>query len=144
MYMSTIMKLSQRIAVLCKIKRCLPFKERCLYYNAMIKPMTFYGSAVWTTASKENLNRVLKLQKRAARVILDLDRSARTVNMFQQLNCIPFYDEVKILKATIAYKRINSDSPNYLVEMLKLTSSVNSRFTRWVLRWMDQAGRLSG
>ena len=46
-------KLSQRIAVLCKIKRCLPLRERCLYYNAMIKPIIFYGSAVWTTTSKE-------------------------------------------------------------------------------------------
>ena len=59
-------KLSQRIAVLSKIKRCLPHRERILYYNAMIKSMILYASAVWTTTSKENLNKVLKLQKRAA------------------------------------------------------------------------------
>ena len=97
----------------------------------MIKPIIFSGSAVWTTTSKENLNRVFRLQKRAARVILDLDMSARTVNMFQQLNWIPYYDEVKILKATTAYKRIKNDSPNYLDDMLKLNSSVNSRSTRY-------------
>ena len=97
----------------------------------MIKHIIFYGSAVWTTTSKENLNRVFRLQKRAARVILDLDMSARTVNMFQQLNWIPFYDEVKILKATTAYKRIKNDSPNYFDDMLKLNSSANSRSTRY-------------
>ena len=44
---------------------------------------------------------------------------------------LPYYDEVKILKATIAYKRIKNDSPNYLDNMLKLNSSVNSRSTRY-------------
>ena len=51
--------------------------------------------------------------------------------MFKQLNWIPYYDEVKILKATTAYKRINSESPGYLMSMLKLNSSVNSRVTRY-------------
>ena len=51
--------------------------------------------------------------------------------MFKQLNWIPYYDEVKILKATTAYKRINSESPDYLTNMLKLNSSVNSGVTRY-------------
>ena len=74
-------KLSQRIAVLSKIKRGLPHKERIIHYNAMIKSVILYGSTVWTVTSKENLNRVLKLQKRAARVILDMDTSARSVDI---------------------------------------------------------------
>ena len=101
-------KLSQRIAVLSKMKRCLPHRERIIYFNAMIKPVILYGS------SKEILNRVLKLRKRAAWVILDMDTSARSVDMFKQLDWIPYYDEVKIFKATVAYKRINSESPGYL------------------------------
>jgi hypothetical protein len=53
---------------------------------------------------KGKLDRVsLKSQKRAARVILDLNASARSVNMFKQLNWIPYYDDVKILEATTAY-----------------------------------------
>ena len=125
------MKLSQRIAALSKIKRCLPHREHIIYYNAMIKPVILYGSTVWTVTSKENLNRVLKLQKRAARVILDMDTSARSVDMFKQLDWIPYYDEVKIFKATIAYKCINSESPGYLTNMLKLNSSVNNRVARY-------------
>ena len=94
--------------------------------------MILYASALWTTTSKENLNKVLKLQKRAAWVILDLDTSARSVNMFKQLNWIPYDDEVHEFKifigiiATTAYKRINSESPDYLANMLKLNSCVNS------------------
>ena len=78
-------KLSQRIAVLSKIKRGLPHKERIIHYNAMIKSVILYGSTVWTVTSKENLNRVLKSQKRAARVILDMDTSARSVDISSNL-----------------------------------------------------------
>ena len=60
-----------------------------------------------------------------------MDTSARSVDMFKQLDWIPFYDEVKIFKATIAYKCINSESPGYLTNMLKLNSSVNNRVTRY-------------
>ena len=64
-------------------------------------------------------------------MILDMDTSARSVDMFKQLDWIPYYDEVKIFKATIAYKRINSESPGYLTNVLKLNSGVNDRVTRY-------------
>ena len=60
-----------------------------------------------------------------------MDTSARSVDMFKQLDWIPYYDEVKIFKAAIAYKRINSESPGYLTNMLKLNSIVNNRVTRY-------------
>ena len=42
-------KLTQKVAVLRKIRRFLPLEERTLYYNAMIKQSMLYGAAVWTT-----------------------------------------------------------------------------------------------
>ena len=69
--MTFVKKVSQRIAVLKKIKRNLPLAERKLYFNALIEPIMLYGSCAWYTASGENVNRISKLQKRAARVILD-------------------------------------------------------------------------
>ena len=51
--------------------------------------------------------------------------------MFKQLDWIPYYDEVKIFKATIVYKRIHNESPGYLMNMLKLNSRVNNRVTRY-------------
>ena len=52
-------KLSQRIAVLRKIKSFLPIEQRIIYYNAMIKQPMMYASAVWSSCSIENLRRVL-------------------------------------------------------------------------------------
>ena len=54
-------KLSQRIAVLRKIRRFLPLDQRKLYYNAMIKQTMLYASTVWTSCSVENMHKVFKL-----------------------------------------------------------------------------------
>ena len=64
-------KVSHRIGLLKKIMNYLPLKQRLLYYNSLIRPVINYACVLWTNCDKESLGRVLKLQKRAARVILN-------------------------------------------------------------------------
>ena len=45
---------------------------------------------------KEVLERVLRTQKRAARIILEAQRTSRTVTLFNNLNWIAFYNEAYI------------------------------------------------
>ena len=61
-------KLAQRLGVLAK--KNLLIKERKLCYNSMIKRIMLYGSIVWDSCSSENIDKIYKLQERAARVIL--------------------------------------------------------------------------
>ena len=84
-------KLSQRIAVLRKIRRFLPLDKRKLYCNAMIKQTTLYASTVWTSCSVENMQKVFKLQKRAARVILGADSKANSIQLFRKVDWVPFF-----------------------------------------------------
>ena len=81
--------LSQRIGILKRIKHCLPLKHRLIFYNTMIRTVTDYVNVVWTTC--DCLNRVLKLQKRAARIILDADCQASSFKLFNKLNWIPIF-----------------------------------------------------
>ena len=69
-------KLSQRIGILKKIRSCLHTRQRLVFCNSMIRSVLHYASSIWTCPDKENLGRVLKLQKRAARVISDADNQA--------------------------------------------------------------------
>ena len=95
-------KLSQRIGVLNTIKRNLPINEQKLFYNAMTKPIMLYGSCVWSSTSCDNINRIHKLQKRAARVILNAGREERSANLFEQLNWLPPKDEIMLLLEDIS------------------------------------------
>ncbi|CAH3165811.1 unnamed protein product, partial [Porites evermanni] len=42
----------------------------------MIRSVLHYVSSIWTSCDKENLSRVFKLQKRAAKVISDANNQA--------------------------------------------------------------------
>ena len=83
-------KLSRRIAVLRKIRSHLSLQQRISFYNVMIRPVINYVSVIWTTCSKENLERVFKLQKRAARTTLFADRLTPSVHLFNKLRWSSF------------------------------------------------------
>ena len=47
-----------------------------------------YGATIWANTSTGNVNKILKLQKRAARIILEADAWCNSVALFQQLNLL--------------------------------------------------------
>ena len=97
-------KLSKRLGLLCHIS---PY-QRIIYFNAVIKPLMMYASTVWTSCNKEVLERVLRMQKRAARLTLEAHRTSRkTVTLFNNLSWIPFYNEAYVKRCELAFKRIN-------------------------------------
>ena len=98
--------------MLSKIIAYLPLRERIQYYNATIKPMMLYGSTVWTSCSKANIDRVFKLKKRATRTILCANYKDQSID-----NWIPFYDEAEIMKCSIIYIRVNGNTPDYISDM---------------------------
>ena len=104
-------KLSQRIGVLKKIRNYLPYKQRILYYNAIIRPIVNYVNVTWTICDKKNLGRVLKLQKRAARMIFNAHFQAPSVPLFTRLKLLPFYEDANIAKCKIAKKELGVNCP---------------------------------
>ena len=123
-------KLSKRLGLLRHISPYLKKNQRIIYFNAIIKPLMMYASQVWTLCNKEALERVLRMQKRAARIILEAQRTSRTVTLFNNLSWIPFYNEAYIKRCELAYKRINVTLPNYLNTSLRKNSDVHQRTTR--------------
>ena len=120
----------QRITVLRKIRRSLPLDQRKLYHNAMIKQTMLHASTVWTSCSVENIQKVFRLPKRAARVMLGADTKANSVELFKQLGWVLFYHEVKINKSILASRRIIGECPSYLTQMLIRNTDVNGRTSR--------------
>ena len=76
-----------------------------LFYDSMIRPVMNYVSVIWTSCDQESLGRVLKLQKRAARVILNANNQASSVELFNKLKWLPFYVEAKVAKSSLVFKR---------------------------------------
>ena len=74
---------------------------------------------------------MLKLQKRAARLIMDADSKAFSVRFFDDLSWLPFYEEAKISKCLIAFKVLQGESPAWIVRLLTRNNNLHSRNTRY-------------
>ena len=51
--------LASRIAILRKIRACLPLKQRLQFYNSIIRAVMSYANVVWANCDKESVYRVL-------------------------------------------------------------------------------------
>ena len=82
--------MAKRIGLLRLISPYLKRSHQYIYYSTIIKPIMLYGSTIWTSCSKENMLKVVRLQKLAARIILDAKRTTPCVGLFNSLKWIPF------------------------------------------------------
>ena len=82
---SQVKKVKQTIAfmlsILRKIRHYLPAKTRILYYNYYIKPHLQYCCTIWGQCNKTDIYSIIKLQKQAARLILDADKYSPSSNI---------------------------------------------------------------
>ena len=92
-----------------------------------MQPLIDYGSITWRGTSLVNLERVLKLQKRAACIILNADFSTPSKDMFDLLKWMPIHKRLLYNKATLTYKALNGLTPEYITNMLTPNSQVHDR-----------------
>ena len=91
-----------------------------------------YANVVWHTCRKENLLKILRLQKRAARIIMGAKRRTSSVLLFNTLQWIPFYEEAKVDKCSVVYKCMyNNNVPTYLTNFLIRNFEIHDRNTRY-------------
>ena len=109
-----------KLFLLKRIRHFLPKHTRILFYNFYIMPYLEYCCSIWGNCSKENINIIVKLQKRAARLILDADFFTPSANLFKELIWIPFSNIVKYHQVSLVYKCIHKISPEYLHDMFSI------------------------
>ena len=64
-------------------------------------------------------------------MILDVHPQAPSVPLYNCLKWLPFYDDAKITKCSIAFRRTRHTLPIYLDELLKLNTEQHNRKTRY-------------
>ena len=97
----------------------LPLDTRKLFFNYYIKPHLSYYSSIWGQTSKENHNRIIKLQKQAARLILNKDYTNPSTELFNELDWELFPDSVQYQQALLVYKPLNNLAPHYMKDMFQ-------------------------
>ena len=78
--------------------------------TVLVKIENYTSIAHWLNCSSDNIMRVFKLQKRAARVILEADTRSNSVKHFKKLAWLPFYDEVKLNKSILVFFNVYKEA----------------------------------
>ena len=73
------------------------------------------------------MSRLLRLQKRAARLLVDTDFTQPSVSLFSKLKWLPIFDLIKLRKLVLLLNIINNpDAPFCLKRIFNFLSSVRS------------------
>ena len=111
-----------KLSILRKIKRFVPLSGRLTFYNYFVKPHFDYCCSVWGTAFKKDIHTLIKLQKMAARLILDVDYTVQSIELFKILKWLPIDKNVQFRQATLVYKALNNMTPSYMADMFTRSS----------------------
>ena len=113
-----IEKLSKKIAsgigALKRIRPFVPHKTLLFIYNSLVKPHFDYCNVVWGSCNKTLVNKLQKLQNRAARVLTSSTFDTSTEYFFQVLSWRKLESQRQIQKACMVYKSLNGLAPGYL------------------------------
>ena len=127
---NTIKKCHSLLYLLNRIKHYLPITTRKLFFNAYVLPHIDYCCTVWGNISSNLTDSMIKLQKRAARIILDKGIDTPSAGMFAELNWMKFPDRITYQKSVLMYKIFNNLTPSYLQEFFTFTSDIHQRSLR--------------
>ena len=82
------------------------------FFNSCIHNLFSYCSSVWGNCSSYLWSRLLRLQKRAARLLLDADFTQPSLSLFSKLKWLPIFDLIKLRKLVLFCTIHNSlDAP---------------------------------
>ena len=77
-------------------------------FNSYIHNLFIYFSSAWGNCSNYLLSRLLLLQKRAARLLLNADFSQPSVSLFSKLKWLPIFDLIKLRKLVLLFTILNN------------------------------------
>ena len=100
--------------ILSRIKLYLTTDNCKHFYNAYILPHFDFCCVIWGNCTHYLEEKLVKLQKRAVRVILDCDCNTPLSTMFSDLKWMSFAKRVTYMKAIQMFKTIRGDAQEYL------------------------------
>ena len=99
-----------------KIKDYLSTEHRVQFDKTYIQPNVDYCSTIWGGTSQYNRNRIIRLQKRAVKIIVNYQYD-NIANSIDELKILNKYEHIFLRKAKFMFKISKSVLPSYLNQM---------------------------
>ncbi len=123
-------KLSRAIGMLSKIRHFVTnLTLRTIYYGIFSSLLT-YGCLIWGQIQNKNINRIIKLQDNAIRVINFACFNDSRDPLYKHSNILKFTDNVKLLNILHVHDSLKSNLPSVLNRNLPLFQDIHNHCTR--------------
>ena len=130
------LNITRRITLLKLLSKYIDKRSMTQDYNSYILPIFDHGCMIWGRCTTANTQRLLKLQKRAARIILKADILTPSQRMFSELRWLSFPRRVQYHTCVMVYKTLNNLAPEYISDLFQIhttqVSDTHNRNTRSV------------
>ena len=123
-------KISKTIGILCRIRFYINQALLKILYNNLIYPYLYYGNIVWANNYPTRLDKLLKLQKKALRVITFSLYKAPSLPLFQKLNLLDINKINDFLASTFCFNLKSNSLPVYFNDFCIENTQVHNHHTR--------------
>ena len=127
-YVST--KISKSVGLIAKVRHYIPREILISLYWALIHPYLNYGLVAWGQASKSSLNKLLKIQKRALRLIYFSNYQDSALPLFIESGIPPLNNMYFLSIANLMHDITNNRAPANLSNLFTLVKHQHDYSTR--------------
>ena len=125
---NTIKKVSRGIGMLKFSKRYLPKESLIMLYRSLIEPYFRYCCPVWGSCGASVLDKLQKLQNRAARIVTNSPYDASALPLIGSLGWLTIRELIDFETSKMVYKSLNALAPDYLRNLFqKVSEATNSQ-----------------
>ena len=133
----------RNIGVLNKLKHFLPKPNMYQLYCTLILPFLTYGILLWGNANRNSLDRIVKLQKRAVRIITNSSYLSHTKPLFEKFNMLDVHQLYKKELGIFMYKYHNGLLPRSFDNVFINMKSIHNYDTRGKDNYRAEVHRLN-
>lgn len=123
-------KISKSLYTIKSLKNLLNQNALISLYYAFIHSHLSYCLPIWSSCRQSYLDPLVKIQKKAMRIITGRHYNAHTANIFNNLGILPLHELSKFTKLTIMYDFINKKMPSSFSEFWRKNNEINPRTLR--------------
>ena len=108
-------KVAPKIELLRRLKYKLPIDQLKTVYQSIVQPHIDYAITVWGYAANVHVQKIQRLQNRAARILTsNYDCFTSVSSLLEQLGLQSILERRDYFNALIVYKGLNGLAPNYI------------------------------
>ena len=99
-------------------------------YYALLASHFLYGSQIWGQSKNQIINEVVKLQRKAMKIITFNNQFASAEPLFKELNILLFYKMMQMQNCHLVLSHLNSNLPGTLRDFFKHANNQHQHHTK--------------